>query len=162
MRLLPCSLIISVTVIIVMAAVTMANDDIDQMVLISDPSAIRWGPAPPSLPKGIQISILAGDPGKAGSFVLRVRAPANSTIAPHTHSAAENLTVISGVLFHGMGNTLDKAQGHAVASGGFVYLPANMPHSVWTTDEPAEIQVSGTGPFAVHYVNAADDPSNVR
>ena len=43
--------------------------------------------------------------------------------------------------------------------GGFVYLPANMPHSVWTADTEFIVQVTGTGPFGLNYVNPADDPS---
>ena len=32
-----------------------------------------------------------------------------------------------------------------------------MNHWVFTTD-PVEVQVNGTGPFAIVYVNPADDP----
>jgi hypothetical protein len=28
--------------------------------------AIKWGPAPPVLPKGSQMAVLSGDPGKSG------------------------------------------------------------------------------------------------
>jgi hypothetical protein len=34
-----------------------------------------------------------------------------------------------------------------------------MPHSLWTGTSAAEIQVNGTGPFGLHYINPADDPS---
>ena len=37
-----------------------------------------------------------------------------------------------------------------------------MPHSLWTKDQPAVIQVNGTGPFGLNYVNPADDPSKAR
>ena len=88
-----------------------------------------------------------------------MNAPPNTVIAPHTHKTAENLTIISGVLFHEMGDKLDKNAGDKLSSSGFVYLPGGMPHSVWTTTEPAVIQVTGTGPFGLDYVNPADDPS---
>ena len=134
-------------------------DDVGKMVLVPDAGAVRYAAAPPSLPKGVQLAVLAGDPGTPGPFVLRVRIPANVVIAPHTHATAENLTVISGQVFHGMGQTLNKEGGDKLADGGFVFLPANMPHSVWTGGEAAELQVTGTGPFGVSYVNPADDPS---
>ena len=136
--------------------------DMNQIVLLPDDSAVKWSPAPPSLPKGTQLSVLAGDPGKPGPFVLRVKFPANTIVAPHTHATAENLTVISGTLFHGMGETLNKSEGKQLSSGGFVYLPANMPHAVWTTSDVSEVQVTGTGPFGLHYVNPADDPSKAQ
>jgi hypothetical protein len=43
--------------------------------------------------------------------------------------------------------------------GAFVYLPAMMPHSVWTKGENTVVQVTGTGPFGLDYINPADDPS---
>lgn len=132
------------------------------MVLVPGNAAVRWTPAPASLPKGTQLAVLAGDPAKPGPFVLRVRFPANTTVAPHTHSTAENLTVLSGSLMHAMGPTLDKHRGDQLGRGGFVYLPGGMPHSVWTTAEPAEVQVTGTGPFGLNYVNPADDPSRAQ
>jgi quercetin dioxygenase-like cupin family protein len=129
------------------------------MVLLPAGSAVKYGPAPATLPKGIEISVLAGDPAKPGPFVLRVKMLPDVVIAPHTHATAENLTILSGVLYHEMGEKVDKPAGDKLTSGGFVYLPAKMPHSVWTGAEPVEFQVAGTGPFGVDYLNPADDPS---
>lgn len=129
------------------------------MVLLPSDAAVHWAPAPASLPKGTQLAVLAGDPAKPGPFVLRVLFPAHTTVAPHTHSTAENLTVISGSLMHAMGPTLERSRGQQLAAGGFVYLPGAMPHSVWTTAEPAEVQVTGTGPFGLNYINPTEDPS---
>jgi quercetin dioxygenase-like cupin family protein len=129
------------------------------MTLIPSAAAIHWAPAPPSLPKGTQLVVINGDPAKPGPFVLRVKFPPNTVVAPHTHATAENLTVLTGTLYHGMGKTLEKAQGKRLTSGGFVYLPPDMPHSVWTTGTESIVQVTGTGPFALKYVNEADDPS---
>ncbi|ACK49901.1 cupin 2 conserved barrel domain protein [Methylocella silvestris BL2] len=129
------------------------------MVLIPAGGDVQWQAGPPSLPKGIEISVLAGDPAKPGPFVLRLKMPPNIVIAPHTHATAENVTVLSGAVFHGMGEKLDVNSGDRLERGGFVYLPALMPHSVWTTGEAVEFQVTGTGPFGVNYINPADDPS---
>ena len=131
----------------------------DTMVLLQDSAAAHWAAAPASLPKGIQISLLMGDPSKPGPFVLRLKIPANTVIAPHTHATPETVTVLTGGLDHDMGETLDKRRGQHLETGGFVYLPADMPHSLWTAAQAAEIEVSGTGPFGLHYVNPADDPS---
>ena len=40
-------------------------------------------------------------------------------------------------------------------------LPATIRTNVcaWTTDEPVELQVNGSGPFGLNYINPADDPS---
>lgn len=139
-----------------------AAEGMAEMILLPSGAAVPWAPAPASLPKGTKLSVLAGDPAQPGPFVLRVLFPANTTVAPHTHATAENLTVLSGSIVHGMGGTLDRGQGQQLAAGGFVYLPGGMPHSVWTMAEPAEVQVTGTGPFGLNYVNPADDPGRAQ
>jgi hypothetical protein len=37
---------------------------------------MKWGEAPPKLPKGAQLVVLAGDPGATGPFALRLKLPA--------------------------------------------------------------------------------------
>lgn len=129
------------------------------LILLPDNGDAKWGPAPPSLPKGMQLVVLAGDPSKEGPFVLRVMVPPNTVIAPHTHKTAENLTVISGDFYHGHGDKVDKSSGTELHTGGFVYLPAKHSHYLWTENEATVLQVTGTGPFGVDYINPADDPS---
>ena len=43
-------------------------------------------------------------------------------------------------------------------SSSFVSMPAGMNHFAWATTETI-VQVHGNGPFAIVYVNPADDPS---
>jgi quercetin dioxygenase-like cupin family protein len=138
---------------------TAGNGFTEEMALVPSSAIIKWAPGPASLPKGVQLAALAGDPGRPGPFALRVKIPPNTVIAPHWHATAENLTVLSGPLFHEMGDKLDKSRGEEMEAGGFVYLPAKMNHSVWTTTFEAIVQVTGTGPFGVNYANPADDPS---
>ena len=146
-------------VVVVAVSQRAAADEAGRMVLVPNGAAVKWQAAPANLPKGSQLAVLAGDPGKSGPFALRVKIPANTMIAPHRHATDENLTVISGDLYHGMGETVDKAHGHALNPGGFVYLPGGSPHYVWTTAGESVVQVTGTGPFGLIYVNPEDDPS---
>ena len=139
-----------------------AAEEAGRMVLVPDDAAVKWQPAPANLPKGSQLVVLAGDPAKPGPFALRVKFPPNTLVAPHRHATDENLTVISGELYHGMGERVDKAHGHKLEQGGFVYLPGGSPHSVWTAGSESVVQVTGTGPFGLNYVNAEDDPSKQR
>jgi quercetin dioxygenase-like cupin family protein len=136
-----------------------AEHDHAGLVVLPDAAAATYEPGPPNLPKGTQISRVAGDPSKPGPFVLRVKVPANTVIAPHTHSKPETLTILSGAIYHAHGGTLDKSRGSALRTGGLVYLPEDMAHSLWTADEPVELQVNGSGPFGLNYINPADDPS---
>ncbi len=59
---------------------------------------MKWGDAPPALPKGAKAAVLQGDPTKAGQFVLRLHAPSGYKVPPHMHSIIENVTVIKGTL----------------------------------------------------------------
>lgn len=86
-------------------------EDAGKMLLLPNEAAIQWQPGPANLPKGSQIAVLAGDPGKPGPFVLRVKFPANTLVAPHSHATAENLTVLTGDFYHAMGETVDKTRG---------------------------------------------------
>jgi len=126
--------------------------------LLAGPAAVKWGPAPPALPKGAQIAVLSGDPSKNAPYVLRLKMPTGYQIPAHHHPTAENVTVLSGSFHAGMGDKLDRDKAQAFDPGGFVAMPANMNHYAWTTSE-AVIQVHGGGPFAVTYVNPSDDPT---
>jgi hypothetical protein len=118
---------------------------------------VQWGPAPPHLPAGAQVSVLEGNPAEEGAVTLRLRFPANYTIPPHWHSMTERVTVLSGALHVGMGDTLDRQVSQTLEPGGFVSLPAKMHHFAWTA-VPTVVQINLTGPFDIFYVNPADDP----
>jgi hypothetical protein len=124
---------------------------------IVTPETMRWQAAPPGLPKGSTITVLSGDPGKEGVFILRAKLPPGYMVPPHWHSTAENVTVISGTMHMGMGDTPDKTKAHAIPAGGFVSLPAKSRHYVWN-DVETVIQVTAMGPFDINYVNPKDDP----
>src|SRR5262245_53741290 len=89
---------------------------------------VQWGPAPPALPPGAQISVLEGNPAAKGPVTLRLKFPANYNIPAHWHSMTERVTVLSGALRVGMGDKLDRQASQTLEPGGFVSLPANMHH----------------------------------
>ena len=122
------------------------------------PEQIKWGPAPPTLVKGAELAVLAGDPASAGPVTLRLKLPAGYAIAPHWHPTDERVTVISGHLGLGMGDTLDKQKSVVLKPGGYAVAAAKMHHFAWTKSG-AIVQVDLMGPFAITYVNPADDPS---
>lgn len=119
---------------------------------------LKWGEPPPVFEKGASFTVVSGDPGKTGLFVVRLRMPAGYKVAPHTHPTDEHVTVLSGTLALGMGGTFDKAAMKALPAGGYALLPADMRHFALATTATT-IQVEGLGPFALTYVNPADDPS---
>jgi hypothetical protein len=121
------------------------------------PTDLKWGPAPPGLPEGGQVAVLNGNPMKAGEFAIRLKMPDGYTIAPHWHTQAEELTVLSGTLMLNMGDKQDPATATALVPGAFHSLPGKMHHAAQAKGETI-VQITGKGPFDIHYLNAADDP----
>ena len=120
-------------------------------------STATWGPAPPMLPPGAQIAVLAGDPTKAAPYTVRLKFPANYDIPAHSHPTDESVSIVSGELFMGMGNKLDRKAGMGLGVGGFGLMPANANHFAYTKGETT-IVLFGQGPVEFKYVNPADDP----
>ncbi len=121
------------------------------------PKEMKWSEAPAILPRGAKVAVLEGDPGKEGPFVMRVRVPDGYKIPPHIHPKAERLTVISGTFYVGMGDKFDADMGKEMPAGAFGTWPAGMKHFVWAKGETV-IQLHGTGPWSLTYVNPDDDP----
>jgi hypothetical protein len=120
---------------------------------------LKWGPAPPVFPAGAQMAVLSGDPGASGTFVIRLKMPAGYKIAAHHHPTDEYVTVVTGDFSLGMGDKLDASKSAHLEAGGFAKAPAQMNHFAWTKSG-AVVQVSADGPFAMTYVNPADDPTH--
>lgn len=145
--------VIITTFYVLLASVAVVASD--QPMNASD---LKWSAAPPVLPAGAQMAVVSGDPSKSGLYVVRLKMPAGYKIAAHNHPTAENVTVLSGSFHLGMGDKLDPSKGIELRPGGFAQAPAKMNHYAWTTSLTI-VQVHGEGPFAMTYVNPADDPS---
>lgn len=124
-----------------------------------DAKEMTWNPGPASLPSGVQLAVLEGNPAEPGPFTIRLKASKLVTIPPHTHPGVEHVTVISGHFHIGHGATADWKAAKRLDPGGFTYLPPNTPHFA-QLGAGAEIQLHGVGPWAVNYLNPADDPRN--
>lgn len=148
----------SITTVLLLAIAAPSIAQENHPDTLKGPNEAKWGPAPPVLPKGVQIAVLSGDPTKSGPFVVRLKLPANTKVPAHHHPSVENITVISGKFHLGMGDKLDEKNATAFEPGGFASMPPNMNHYAWA-DAESVIQLHGQGPFKIEYVNPADDPS---
>jgi len=119
---------------------------------------VKWGPPPPVFPVGAKFAVIAGDPAATGLVTVRFEMPPGYAIAPHFHPTDEHVTVLKGTLSLGMGDVVDKANALSLSTGGYAVAEANMHHYAFTKTG-ATIQVHMQGPFAITYVNPADDPS---
>ena len=121
----------------------------------------KWMDAPPGLPAGAKVAVLSGDPSKPGPFTLRAMFPENYKVPPHTHPSYENVVVLEGTLYMGSGEKIEESKAMALDAGGYSAIPAKAPHYVFCKDK-VTIQVNGEGPFAINYINPADDPRNKK
>jgi quercetin dioxygenase-like cupin family protein len=121
-----------------------------------DADKLNWA-AVPSLPKGAQIAVIEGPMNEAVPFTVRLKFPANYRIPAHWHPAIERVTVLSGVFNMGSGDSFDSSKTHALNPGAMMIMPAKSPHFAWTAAETV-VQLHGTGPWGITYLNPADDP----
>jgi quercetin dioxygenase-like cupin family protein len=150
---------LNVIALVLVALTGLAAADTDtQHPMLAGAAAVKWGPPPPALPPGARFAVIYGDPAAKGLVTVRLEMPAGYKIAPHWHPTDEHVTVMSGTLGLGMGDTLDMAHGKTLRAGGYAVAPANMHHYAWTKTG-AVVQVHLIGPFAITYANPADDPS---
>jgi quercetin dioxygenase-like cupin family protein len=124
----------------------------------------QWGPAPPMLPAGAQIAVLAGNPMSNGAYAIRLKFPANYAIPAHSHPTDENVVVVSGALTFGMGDKLAKdiSSNKTLTPGGFALMPAGMNHFAFTKAQETTIILYGQGPVEFKYANPADDPRGAK
>jgi hypothetical protein len=118
---------------------------------------LTWGPAPPGLPAGARGAIVSGDPAKAGPFTVRLEMPPDYAIRPHHHPTSEELRLIEGTLHMGHGAKWDEQAMKALATDTPVTIGAKETHFVHAASRVV-LEVQGTGPFAITYVDPKDDP----
>jgi anti-sigma factor ChrR (cupin superfamily) len=98
-----------------------------------------------------------GPLNEAVPFTFRLKLPANYQVPAHWHPAVEHVTVISGTFNMGTGDKLDQSATKALAAGSIAIMQPKTHHFAWTNEETM-VQMHGVGPWAITYVNPADDP----
>lgn len=155
--LIPAAVVLSATFVSVPLDAQTAAPSGKPHAIVATPNVIQWGPAPDILPPGAQAAVLEGDPSKPGPFTLRLLLPANYRLPPHYHPVTEHVTVIEGTFFVGMGDTFDASKATELPVGTFAALEPGVRHFALTKGR-AIIQLHGVGPWALVYVDPADDP----
>jgi len=120
------------------------------------PDDIKWHPNPRVI--GLGVARIQGHAKKPGDFVHRVKFPKGRVVQAHSHPDDRTYTVLSGTWYIGWGENYDANNLTALPAGSFYTEPAGIPHYLTTPDGEAIVQITGTGPTAVHYVNPAHAP----
>jgi hypothetical protein len=146
------SIVVAVTFVVMPA--TWAGEHKSHVMFT--PADVQWADIP-SLPAGAKLAVLEGPLTEAVPFTFRIKFPANFKAPPHWHPAVERVTVLSGTLHLGVGDTFDQAKTKALPAGSISIMEPKMHHFAWTGEETV-LQLSGMGPWGITYVNPADDP----
>jgi quercetin dioxygenase-like cupin family protein len=95
-------------------------------------AALKWGACPEGLPKGCQVAVLNGDPGKPNADVF-LRLPGKSKVPPHKHTSAERIVMMQGTLRV----TYEGSKPTTVGKGAYLYGPAGAVHEATCTSAEA-------------------------
>lgn len=154
-RILPSRLAATVGALLIISVFPASAAEEHHTVIPADDVKFNAGPA--TLPAGVEIAVLLGSPAEEGPFVIRLKFPAGYNVPPHRHPKEEHVTVISGGFGMASGDKHDRAAAPLLPPGSFVRIPVGQAHFAWTEEETI-VQLNGTGPFGVEYVDPKDDP----
>src|SRR4051812_16288546 len=115
----------------------------DDMKMPMNSGDLKWGPAPPNLPKGADITVLSGDPAKDGPFVIRLKMPSGYKFPAHHHPKDEYVTVISATSTSEWGDKLDEKKAIELTAGGEVEGPSQMKNYGWGSSARGSKSKSG-------------------
>ena len=136
-----------------------ATHEMSAKPVLLAPADMQWmaAPAPTGLPSVVQMTVLSGDPFKAGMFSVRLKVPDGGKVAAHWHPTDEHITVLQGTFAAGMGDKLDESALHDFPTGSYVVMPKRMHHFAMAKGETI-LQIHAMGPFVLNYIDPADDP----
>jgi len=93
--------------------------------------------------------VVSGNPNTPGApFVIRIQNDANFIVLPHWHPQDENIVVVKGTWYLGMGDRFERGALRKMNVGDYALVPKQMRHFGWSKTETI-IQVHGIGPFRV-------------
>lgn len=113
------------------------------------PENIQWRENPEIA--GVESAIALGNPSSSELYVLFGRMAPGSTFPAHSHPDDRITTVISGVMYYGIGETFNPENVQAYPAGSVVYTPAGTPHFMQSQDAETLIQETGFGPTGLTF-----------
>jgi len=141
---------------IVTAFSSVAADDSPEVGLTLTPEQMKWEPNP-RVP-GLEEARIIGSGKEPGPYLYRIKFPKGRVVQAHSHPDDRLYTVISGTWYIGWGTAYDESKLTALPPGSFYTEPAGVPHFVATPDGETVVQVTGSGPTTVDYVDSGTSP----
>ena len=147
------SFILLLSAVLVPATLLRADTDENGFIRVL-PEDIVWKEAPGY--NGVKIAVIAGDPSKAGVYVVRVKFPPGLMSRPHFHPDDRYAVVLKGTWWTGTGDTFDPGKTVPVTAGGFMKHPALGHHFDGAKDEEVILQLIGYGPGGTIMIHPED------
>ena len=139
-------------------SVPLAADEAGREPIQLNDDNLEWSDGPGSIPAGAKFVILEGDPKTAAIFTMRVFLPPKYVIPFHSHDGDERVTVLEGSVEIGIGETEAAAFITRFQEDGYYMTPPPLRHFVRAGPEGCVLQLTGLGPWTIHYVDPDDDP----
>ncbi|UCD67941.1 MAG: cupin domain-containing protein [Betaproteobacteria bacterium] len=95
---------------------------------------------------GVSYARVFGDSTQPGVYIVRVRFEPWTMTMPHYHNNDRLVAVIQGTWFAGTDTRFDPVNTTAIRQGGYMLHPAGGVHFDGAKEEPAIVQITGTGP----------------
>jgi len=124
--------------------------------VMATPDQLEWKSVA-SMEAPAEIAILEGDLSTEEPFTMRLRMPAHYEIRPHIHPAYERVTVLDGTFHFAHGTNFGREATTELPEGSFAVMAPGEPMFGYTSEETV-IQLHGTGPWGIEYLDPADDP----
>jgi len=124
--------------------------------LMITPDKLEWGPVA-SMGEGAWIAFIEGDISKVEPFTFRITLEPGYIIRPHIHPEYERVTVLEGTLYFAHGKEYKPEKTQKLPVGSLAIMPPGEPMFGYV-EERTVIQLHGTGPWGIEYINPEDDP----
>lgn len=122
------------------------------------PDKLIWGPVV-SMGEGAEIAFVEGDISAKEPFTFRIKLQDGYEIRPHVHPAYERVTVLEGTLHFAHGKTFDRKATKRLPVGSVAIMAPGDPMFGFA-EGVTVIQLHGTGPWGIEYIDPKDDPRN--
>ena len=133
------------------ASMTTANNAVQSVL----PENIQWQ-ANPDI-SGVESAVALGNPTNSELYVMFGKMAAGTEFPPHVHPDDRITTVISGVMYYGVGGQSDLNSIQSYPAGSVVYTPAGTTHYIWAKDGEIVMQETGRGPTGIEFANVSSE-----
>ncbi|MEX0707348.1 MAG: cupin domain-containing protein [Woeseia sp.] len=134
-------------------ATTFASDSEDGFIRLT-PDELVWQDLRP----GLSFSVIEGDPGKEGFYIIRAKFAPGTLSKPHYHPNDRFITVISGTWWTGIGPVQKLDTAVPLEPGSYMKHPAGAAHYDGAVDEEVIVEIKGMGPAPLIYVDSDGNP----